>query len=379
MTPSLMKPLLLASLFFPALAAATTTQQAVDRIIVPLMKEAQIPGMAVAIVQDGKVSLFHYGLADVAAKKPVSDSTLFELGSVSKTFTGTGGGVAMARGWLKLDEPVSSYSPQLQGTPWRTITMLQLATYTAGGLPLQLPDSVTDHASLYAYYQHWQPEWTPGTKRLYSNASIGLFGALMVKNSAMDFDTFMQKEVFSPLKLTQTWIRVPPAAMDNYAWGYKNGKPLRVTSGMLDAEAYGVKTSIRDMATFLQANIHPQSVGDATLAQGIRNAQQGYWQVGEMTQGLGWERYGWPVDGKTIIAGSDNRVALSATPVTALTPPQPATPAHWLHKTGSTNGFGAYIAMVPEKQFGIVMLANKNYPNPQRVTAAWQIMQALAP
>lgn len=379
-----LKPLGLAAALFamPMVVNAATPaslQKIVDDTVKPLLKEQQIPGMAVAVIYEGKPYFFHYGLADVQAKRPVTDETLFELGSVSKTFTGTAGGYAVQSGLVKLNDPAANYSTKLTAPQWQKISMLNLATYTAGGLPLQVPDEVTNESELWRYYNGWQPQWTPGTKRNYSNASIGLFGALAVSKSGLTFEQFMQKNVFQPLKLNHTFITVPEAEKANYAWGYRDGKAMRVTPGMLDAEAYGVKTTIRDMATFMQANISPQQLpeNEAVLKKAIATAQSGYYKIGEMYQGLGWEMYPWPINPQQVITASGNDVALKASDAVVQTPVRPATPASWLHKTGSTNGFGAYIAYVPEKKLGIVMLANKNYPNPVRVTAAWQILSAL--
>ncbi len=363
-------------------ALATTPEEAqvaqvVNPTITALMKAQAIPGMAVAVVYQGKPYFFTWGQADVAGNRPVTRQTLFELGSVSKTFTGVLGGDAVARGEIALSDPASKYWSALSGKQWEGITLLHLATYTAGGLPLQVPESVTDAAALEKYYQSWQPEWAPGTKRLYANASIGLFGALAVKPSKMDFEQALTRRVLKPLNLNHTWVTVPASEQANYAWGYRDGKAVHVSPGMLDAEAYGVKTSIVDMAGWLQANLQPENIQNATLKKGMSIARSRYWQVGEMYQGLGWEMLNWPVTSRTLEQGADNKYALAARDVTAITPAQPPVKASWVHKTGATGGFGSYIAFIPEKHLGIVMLANKNYPNPERVKAAYRILDAL--
>ncbi|HHA1921708.1 Beta-lactamase [Enterobacter sp. J49] len=371
---------LLLSTSCAALAAPLSETQlakVVARTVTPLMKAQSIPGMAVAVIYQGQPHYFTFGKADVAANIPVTAQTLFELGSISKTFTGVLGGDAIARGEISLGDPVTKYWPELTGKQWQGVRMLDLATYTAGGLPLQVPDEVTDNASLLRFYQSWQPQWAPGTTRLYANASIGLFGALAVKPSGMRFEQAMTERVLKPLNLNHTWINVPKSEEPHYAWGYRDGKAVHVSPGMLDAEAYGVKTNVKDMASWVVANMAPDGIQDASLKQGMVLAQSRYWRTGSMYQGLGWEMLNWPVEAKTVVEGSDNKVALAPLPVAEVNPPAPPVKASWVHKTGSTGGFGSYVAFIPEKELGIVMLANKSYPNPARVEAAYRILSAL--
>ncbi|MBW4239529.1 ACT family cephalosporin-hydrolyzing class C beta-lactamase [Enterobacter roggenkampii] len=366
-----------ASAAFAAPMSEKQLAEVVERTVTPLMNAQAIPGMAVAVIYQGQPHYFTFGKADVAANKPVTPQTLFELGSISKTFTGVLGGDAIARGEITLGDPVTKYWPELTGKQWQGIRMLDLATYTAGGLPLQVPDEVTDTASLLRFYQNWQPKWKPGTTRLYANTSIGLFGALAVKPSGMSYEQAMTTRVFKPLKLDHTWINVPKAEEAHYAWGYRDGKAVHVSPGMLDAEAYGVKTNVQDMASWVMVNMMPDSLQDSPLKHGIALAQSRYWRVGAMYQGLGWEMLNWPVDAQTVVGGSDNKVAPAPLPAREVNPPAPPVKASWVHKTGSTGGFGSYVAFIPEKQLGIVMLANKSYPNPARVEAAYRILDAL--
>ncbi|WP_145567107.1 class C beta-lactamase [Yersinia aleksiciae] len=387
----MMKKSIITTLVFTAVTASPlctsaqtilTKQQVaaiVNNTLTPLIEKQDIPGMAVAVFYDGKPQFFNYGVADIKTGRRVTENTLFELGSVSKTFTGVAGEYAVQTGMMNLNDPVTEYASELTGEQWKQVKMLHLATYTAGGLPLQLPDSVTDQKSLWQYYQQWQPQWAPGVMRNYSNASIGLFGALAVKKSQLTFENYMTKNVFQPLQLKHTFITVPESMQSNYAWGYKDGQPVRVTLGMLGEEAYGVKSTSQDMVRFMQANMNPDSLpaGNDKLKKAIIASQSRYFQAGEMFQGLGWEMYNWPINPQRVIADSGNDIALKPRKVEALEPAQPAIPASWVHKTGATNGFGAYIVFIPEENIGIVMLANKNYPNPVRVQAAYHILQAL--
>lgn len=77
------------------------------------------------------------------------------------------------------------------------------------------------------------------------------------------------------------------------------------------------------------------------------------------------------------MAGNSSAMALEPQAITWLKPPQPPKGQVLLNKTGSTNGFGAYVVYVPSQRLGLVLLANKNYPNAERVKAAYRILSTL--
>lgn len=358
--------------------APNALQTLVDANIRPLMAEYEIAGMAVAITHNGQAQHFNYGLARLDDQQPVTADTLFEIGSLSKTFTATLAALAQATGKLTLTDSASKHWPELRGSQLERASLLDLGTYTAGGLPLQFPDHVTDQASMLAYYRQWQPAYSAGSHRRYSNPSIGLLGLLAAKSMGQPFPTLMQGTLFPALGMPHSYIQVPAAQMPRYAYGYsKDNQPLRVTPGMLDAEAYGVKTSARDMLRFIQANLHPAGLSP-DLQRAIATTQTGYYRIGEMTQGLGWERYPYPTSLARLQAGNSPAMALEAHNATRLAPAEFEPGDSLFNKTGSTGGFGAYAVFIPSQDLGLVLLANKNYPNAARIKAAYAILTALA-
>jgi beta-lactamase class C len=352
-------------------------KRAVDTAIRPLMAKDGIPGMAVGITVAGKTYVFNYGVASTQTRRPVTRDTMFEIGSISKTFTATLACYAQAGGYLSLSDKTSKYLPSLQGSEFGNVSLLHLGTHTPGGLPLQVPDGITNNDQLMEYFKNWRPTYEPGTYRTYANPGIGTLGLIAAKSMGQDFAALIEQRLFPGLGLKSSYIHVPEAKMADYAQGYtKEDTPIRMAPGVLSSEAYGVKTTAADLVRFVGANMNSIRL-EEPFQRAIRETHRGYFQVGPMTQDLIWEQYPYPVALKPLLEGNSAAIIYNATPVTQINPPQEPREDVLINKTGTTNGFGAYVAFVPGKRLGIVVLANKSYPIDERVTVAFQILTAL--
>ncbi|MDP9586838.1 UNVERIFIED_ORG: beta-lactamase class C [Burkholderia contaminans] len=376
-----------ATLFVAACAAVTAGRAAaatpdeihdtVTRNVAPLMKQFAIPGMAIGIVADGKPYVFDYGVMSTQTGKPVTGDTLFEIGSVSKTLTATLASDAQEGGELSLSDPAAKYLPAMQGKPFGGVTLLELGTHTPGGMPLQVPDSIRDDADLMRYLDAWRPAYAPGTRRTYSNVAIGMLGQLTAKAMNRDFAALMEQRLFPALGMTHTYINVPAARQGDYAQGYtQDGKPIRMTGGMLWQPAYGVRTTAADLLRFVQANMGLVDTAPR-LQRALERTHTGYFRAGPFTQDLIWEQYPYPVALPTLLEGNGPAMLHDATPATELKPPLAPRPDTWINKTGSTNGFSTYVAFVPAKRIAIVMLANRSFPIEDRVKTAYRIVESL--
>ena len=373
--------MLLLALSVPCASSANSDAERirsiVDGTIGPMISRHDVPGMAVALTVDGRSYVFNYGVSSKESQAPVTGSTIFEIGSISKMFTATLAALGHVTGRLSLDEHPGRYLPELKGRPIDRPTLLHLGTYTAGGLPLQFPDAVGDDAAVLAYFRGWKSNDPPGTVRQYSNPSIGLLGVVTAAAMKDRFTSLIETRLLRKLGMSHTFLKVPPQAMVDYAWGYREGKPVRVNPGPLAAETYGIKSTASDMLRFVQANIDPSGL-DASLRKAIGITQLGQFRVAGMVQGFGWEQFPYPLSRELLLDGNSEEVIFDPNPALPVVSRRTAE-SRLFDKTGSTGGFGAYVVFVPAKRIGLVMLANKNFPIPARIEAAYAIIDQLVP
>ena len=159
--------LLLAFLLYAALSASPAHADRVDDYVREQMRLRHVPGLAIAVVRDGRViKESGYGLASVELDVPVSSSTVFEIGSISKQITAAAVMMLVEEGKVSLDDPISKYIGESPGS-WRGVTVRHLLTHTSGlknynGLP---GFELTEHLKRAEFIKRigaYPPSFAPG-------------------------------------------------------------------------------------------------------------------------------------------------------------------------------------------------------------------------
>lgn len=342
----------------------------------PVKKQYDIPGLVVGVTRNGVHEFYTTGLASRADNRPVTPDTLFELGSISKIFNATLAALAEHRGKLSLNDTVAYHVCADTCAIGDKLTLMDLATHHSGGLPLQVPHSISDVNGLVGWLKDWHP--LQKGARSYSNISIGMLGYISGQAMGSSYKDAVQSILFPAFGLNNTWIDVPKSKMELYAFGYdrKTNAPIRVNPGVLDAEAYGVKSSARDMLKVLDIELGNGNPPHE-LQKAIERTHEGQLKTEYFTQDMIWEQYPWPTDLQTMVSGNGYKFIMEPQPSEKISPALAPQKDVILNKTGSTNGFGGYIALVPKQNIGVVVLANKNYPNDVRVKATYELIKTL--
>jgi CubicO group peptidase (beta-lactamase class C family) len=237
----------------------------VDAYVNGEMRAEKIPGLALAIVRDGKIVKSQgYGLANLELDVAVKPETIFQTGSVGKQFTATAVMMLVEEGKIHLDHPIGKYLPDSPAS-WSNVTVRNLLTHTSG-VPDYESDSLAKKGAafinlrndytedeLFAKFSGLPLDFPPGSKWSYSNSGYVLLGILIHKVAGQFYGDLLQERIFQPLGMTSTRIISEADIIPNRAAGYRlvNGeiKNQEWVSPMLNTTADGaLYTSVLDMA-----------------------------------------------------------------------------------------------------------------------------------
>lgn len=343
----------------------------VESAVKTMLQRFSVPGAAVLIYRNGTLEEYVFGYSDLKKKIPVTTKTLFELGSVTKTFTGLLLAQEVLANKVRFGDELKTFQPpDIRYSPSiEPITLLELATHTASvpkdikGLSYNAADTNQNRKNLTHFLQTWTAPHVPGTHALYSNLSYSLLGMTLATQQDKSVSKLMQQNIFVPLKMNDATLSISKGDENygRYAQGYNaEGKPARTPAGGLLASSWALKASLEDMAGYLKAAVGDPKTPSALLAA-MRMAQTGYVEIATESSaaqtGLGWQII--PFD-KLLKSDFNAPPARKPTPrpVTKIVGPQ-FNGHSLIDKSGATNGFRAYIGVIPDQQIGVVILTNK--------------------
>jgi len=327
--------------------AATPLEALVRGQLQPKIDAHSLAGAAVAVVQGDTTTTFQLGLAHIEKATPVTDDTLFEIGSITKVFTGTLLSLMIQDGAVALDTPVQSLLPAGVTVPVsdaRAITLKDLTTHTSG-LP-RMPGNFApkdEHqpyvdyttASLYEFLNACKPKRAPGMEMEYSNVASALLGHALSLKADTPYEAAVRARIWEPLGMKDTWIGLSEAQLPRLAQGYTTSN--QIFRQVLNEEsrwdfdvfvsAGGIRSTITDMVKFLRANMQPDSM---PLGTAMKAAQMPLFHIdGPRSVGMNW--------------------MLSA---------RPTGEAGDVWHNGQTGGYHSFLAIDPIRWHGVVILAN---------------------
>lgn len=231
---------------------------ALETFLEERMEKDQIPGLLVAASYKGElIYTKSLGMASLEHKVPVTDSTVFEIGSISKQFTAALIVMLEEENKLSLDDPISKYVTEIPGE-WYGVTIKQLLNHTSG-----IPDY--EAIAGYQYYDNRctpmdiikvansKPlDFKPGEKFRYCNTGYYLLSMIIERVTNKSFSACLSDKILEPLQMTRTGLFDPTEIIDNRASGYSRTKSRienrRPTEPSSTLGAGGMSSTIADMA-----------------------------------------------------------------------------------------------------------------------------------
>ena len=311
----------------------------VDRLVRPLVEGGWCAGLVVGLIDADGRKVYGYGTGAGDGSAAPDGKTVYEIGSVTKAFTGLLLAEMAGRGEVKLDDPVQQYLPAGVTVPQigkRPITLAHLASHSSG-LP-RMPDNLApaDRANpyadytpeqMYAFLKRCKPARGPGEGVEYSNLGAGLLGHALSLRAGKSYEELLTERVLKPLGMADTRIALDDARRARLAPGHDaDGNPAGPWDLPTLAGAGALRSTADDMLAFVAANLGvapvPRELAEAIAASHEKRAAAA---TGESGVALGWH-----------VARKSRLV--------------------W--HNGQTGGYHAFCGFSPDRKLGVVICAN---------------------
>ncbi|HEY1938995.1 MAG TPA: serine hydrolase domain-containing protein [Candidatus Angelobacter sp.] len=331
----------------PASVAQLTPSRtkAVDALMTFYASEHHVPGLSITVVQNGRVVMTEgYGLADIENNVKASAETVYRIASLSKSITAAAVMKLVEVGKIDLDVPIQKYCPAFPQKPW-PITTQELLSHQSGIRDYRNDEETvntrhyTSINEALAQFANDPLEFEPRTKMHYTSYGYIVLGCVIEGASGTTYDQYMREAVFAPAQMTVTRLDDVFAIIPHRARGYslsRNGELQNAVFVDISNKppGSGINSTARDMGNFVTALYSAKLVTKSTLEQMLTPARTR--------------------DGKETIYGLG---FFLGGPIGAYKGLKEA--GHG----GDQQGFSAILYLVPEKQFGVVILSNMEAPN----------------
>ncbi len=326
-----MKRLLLLACIATTLSAQPVIEESIRAQAEAAVKRGAFPSLVIAVVQNGRTEIAGFG-----DSKP-DGKTIYEIGSVTKTFTALLLADAVERGVVRLDQPVGQLLPgySIPKSGARAITLLDLATQSSGLprlpanlLPKNINDPYADYtaADLKQFLATYQLSVAPGEHYEYSNLGFGLLGHALAAKQSATYAELVRERITAPLKMNDTMIALTPEAKTRLAEGHDaSGKPAAPWNFAALAGCGAVRSTASDLLTYVQAHMHPEGALAKALKSVTEPRRKSDLENGQIA--LGWQLESRA--GKKII---------------------------W--HNGMTGGYAAFAGFTADGERGVVVLSN---------------------
>ena len=265
----------------------TIQDKAVDSVARTYIQKINTVGLSIGVIKNGHVGLYNYGETSKGNGQLPTSQTLFEIGSITKTFTATILAHYVDEGKISLSDAITKYLPDtVAANPeLKNITIVNLINHTSGlpSLPnnfaSQNPyDPLNPYANynkqlLFAYLKNCSLVTPPGKKYAYSNLAVGLLGTILEKVSGRSFEEMVSAIVVNPLGMKTTVQHLYPLLKTRFAVVYnEDGQPTAAWDFDALASCGSLRSTVDDLVLYAKANLNDN--GPTPLSMALKLTHQ---------------------------------------------------------------------------------------------------------